>query len=253
MKNRIESNRSVRVAPWTVGMLIAAVPLLGAAQAFEVEESTIEDVQKAIQSGETTCAEVVQAYVDRARAYNGVCTRLVTADGKPVSPGAGTVRAGAPLEFPSETVAVSEILPHFSAYEGLPIEFGRMEATQSDADVVQQYGMVVGIPDAGQVNALSTLNLRGERSVTCQLECDMHPSKGALPAHRRDADVLRRDVVQAGEHTTIRLRDAASASRRLAPRSADPGNSSRSRKNGKSLRGMSSHAREWSTPRLGSR
>jgi hypothetical protein len=68
MKNRIESNRSAHVAPWTVGMLIAAVPLLGAAQAFEVEESTIEDVQKAIQSGETTCAEVVQAYVDRARA-----------------------------------------------------------------------------------------------------------------------------------------------------------------------------------------
>ncbi len=51
-----------------------------------------------------------------------------------------------------------------------------MEPTQSDPSVQQQYGMVVGMPNAGQVNALSTLNLRGERSVTCQAECDAHPS-----------------------------------------------------------------------------
>ena len=41
--------------------------------------------------------------------------------------------------------------------------------------------MVVGIPDAGQVNALATLNIRGERSVTCRDHYDLHPSKGPLP------------------------------------------------------------------------
>ena len=57
-----------------------------------------------------------------------------------------------------------------------------MEATVSDPDVQAQYGMVAGVPDAGQVNALSTLNLRGERSVTCSGGCDAHPSTGELPA-----------------------------------------------------------------------
>src|SRR6202171_1479629 len=42
--------------------------------------------------------------------------------------------------------------------------------------------MIVGIPDAGQVNALGTLNIRGERSVTCRGDFDRHPSEGPLPA-----------------------------------------------------------------------
>jgi Asp-tRNA(Asn)/Glu-tRNA(Gln) amidotransferase A subunit family amidase len=41
--------------------------------------------------------------------------------------------------------------------------------------------MIVGIPNAGQVNALVTLNIRGERSVTCRGDFDRHPSKGPLP------------------------------------------------------------------------
>ena len=41
--------------------------------------------------------------------------------------------------------------------------------------------MIVGIPNAGQVNALATLNIRGERSVTCRGDFDLHPSKGPLP------------------------------------------------------------------------
>src|SRR5262245_22031968 len=56
-----------------------------------------------------------------------------------------------------------------------------MEATASDPTVQQQHGMIVGIPDAGQVNALATLNIRGERSVTCRGDFDRHPSKGPLP------------------------------------------------------------------------
>ena len=42
-----------------------------------------------------------------------------------------------------------------------------MEKTASKGDVYQQFGMIAGIPNAGQVNALSTINIRGERSVTC--------------------------------------------------------------------------------------
>ena len=179
---------------WAMG---AAAAL---AQDFQIEEATIGDIQRAIRQGETTCVQVVEAYVERARAYNGICTRLVTANGAPVAPGRGAVRAGAPIEFPSSTVPVSEILPDFDDYRGLPIEFGRMEPTRSDPTVQQQYGMVVGMADAGQLNALSTLNLRGERSVTCQAGCDAHPSDGELPAHcpaaceafRRQPDALER-------------------------------------------------------------
>ncbi len=163
----------------TVSLLFAS--LSGPAFAFQVEESSIESIQAAIQSGETTCQQVVQAYLARAKAYNGVCTALVTKDGKPVQSKPGTVRAGAPLKFPTATVAVSKILPNFENYKGLPIEYGRLDPTVSDPKVVQQYGMVSAIPDAGQVNALSTLNIRGERSVTCKGAFDAAPGK-ALPA-----------------------------------------------------------------------
>ncbi|HWZ69027.1 MAG TPA: amidase family protein, partial [Stellaceae bacterium] len=91
------------------------------------------------------------------------------------------VRAGAPLAFPTETVAASAILPVLDSYKGPPLEFGRMDATASDPSVQQQYGMIVGKPDGGQLNALATLNIRGERSVTCRGEFDRHPSEGPLP------------------------------------------------------------------------
>jgi Asp-tRNA(Asn)/Glu-tRNA(Gln) amidotransferase A subunit family amidase len=56
-----------------------------------------------------------------------------------------------------------------------------MEATASDPDVQQQFGMIVGVPHGGQLNALATLNIRGERSVTCRGDFDRHPSAGPLP------------------------------------------------------------------------
>ena len=174
---RVVALSAALASVWTMGTIAAF-----AQGVFQIEEATIGGIQRAIQQGETTCVQVVEAYVERARAYNGVCTQLVTADGGPVAPGQGAVRAGAPIEFPSTSVPVGEILPDYDVFRGLPIELGRMEATRSDPGVQQQYGMVVGMPDAGQLNALSTLNLRGERSVTCQAECDAHPSDGALPA-----------------------------------------------------------------------
>jgi hypothetical protein len=119
--------------------------------------------------------------MDRARAYNGVCSLLVTEDGAPIPAATGAVRATAPLRFPTETVKASTILPDLDKYTGPPLEFGRMEATASDPAVQQQYGMITGKPNAGQLNALATLNIRGERSVTCRGDFDRHPSEGPLP------------------------------------------------------------------------
>ena len=148
---------------------------------FRLEEATIDDLHQAIRDGRTTCVAVVQQYIDRVRAYNGVSSMLVTADGEPVADAPGVVRGGAPIRFPTQTVKASAILPDLDKYRGPPLEFGRMEPTASDPSVQQQFGMIVGIPNAGQVNALGTLNIRGERSVTCRGDFDRHPSQGPLP------------------------------------------------------------------------
>ena len=75
-----------------------------------------------------------------------------------------------------------------------------MEASQSDPAVALQFGMLIAVPGSRQVNALSTLNLRGERSVTCKGAFDAHPSAVALPAgapaeceeFRKQPDALER-------------------------------------------------------------
>jgi len=148
---------------------------------FRLEEATIEELHAAIMSGQITCVEVVQHYIDRARAYNGVASVLVTPDGTPIPEATGAVRAQAPLRFPTHTIKASTILPDLDRYTGPPLEYGRMEATASDPTVPQQFGMIAGIPNGGQLNALATLNIRGERSVTCRGEFDRHPSEGPLP------------------------------------------------------------------------
>lgn len=148
---------------------------------FRLEEATIGALQAAIQAGEITCVDIVRHYIERVRAFNGTSNLLVTEDGAPVPEVKGAVRGGAPLRFPTETVQASAVLPDLDKYKGPPLEFGRMEATASDPEVAQQFGMTVGKPNAGQVNALSTLNIRGERSVTCRGDFDRHPSLGPLP------------------------------------------------------------------------
>lgn len=164
-------------------LAISALACQGTASAqFQVEEATIVSIQQAIAAGQTTCRQVVQAYIDRARAYNGICTQLVTADGAAVKSVPGYIRAGAPLRFPTTSIKASTIFPDLDQYKGLPLDYGRMEPTVSDPTVYAQMGMRVGIPDAGQVNALETLNIRGERSVTCKGQFDAHPSTGPLPA-----------------------------------------------------------------------
>jgi len=121
---------------------------------FRLEEATIAEMHEAIRAGETTLVEIVQGYIDRARAYNGVSSLLVTEDGASVPEAVGAVRATVRLRFPTETVKASTILPDLDKYQGPPLEFGRMETTASDPSVQQQFGMIVGKPNAGQVNAL---------------------------------------------------------------------------------------------------
>ena len=164
------------------GKPVAAPTATPSPAAFAIEEATIAGIHAAITSGQTTCVGVVQAYVDRARAYNGICTALLTADGADVAPVSGYVRAGAALKFPTTTVKADRVFPNLDQYAGLPLDYGRMEPTVSDPSVQAQMGMRVGMPDAGQLNALETLNLRGERSVTCKGRYDAHPSTGPLPA-----------------------------------------------------------------------
>src|SRR6201993_9567 len=151
------------------------------AKPFRLEEATIGEMQQAIMRGETTCVKIVQHYIDRVRTFNGVATLLVTEDGAPVADAEGALRGTQTLRFPIETVRVTDALPDLDKYKGPPIEYGRMEATASDPSVQQQFGMIVGKPNAGQVNALATLNIRGERSVTCRGDYDLHPSAGPLP------------------------------------------------------------------------
>ena len=167
--------------------------------AFQIEEATIPSIQSAIKAGQITCKGVVEAYIARAKAYNGICTALVTADGKSVAPAMGYVRAGAPLRFPTRTVAASKVFPDLANYKGVPLEYGTMEPTKSDPSVMHQMGMRVGMANAGQLNALETLNIRGERSVTCKGAFDAPPSK-PLPAgapavcetFRKQPDALER-------------------------------------------------------------
>src|SRR3954465_14646631 len=63
---------------------------------FRLEEATIGELHAAIKAEATTCVAVVQTYIARVRAYNGVASALATAEGPPVAPGTGPGRAGGP-------------------------------------------------------------------------------------------------------------------------------------------------------------
>ena len=193
--------RRLIVAALAAAICFGAIPptVASATGKFHLEEATIEDIHDAIKSGEITCKGVVQAYFNRVKAYNGICTAVVTAKGAPIPAAKGVVRAGAPISFPTKTVAASSLLPDLSQYAGLPLEYGKMEATASDPSAKQQYGMVLGIPNAGQLNAFETLNIRGERSITCKGKFDAPPGTplpaGAPPEcekFRQQPDALER-------------------------------------------------------------
>jgi amidase len=147
-----------------------------AAQAFrfQIIDATIDDVHRAIKEGQITCRGLVQAYLNRVNAYNGVSNKLVTEEMAPdILPGYA--------EYKTAVTATAH-LPNSDPRKTPPIEFGRMEPTASDPDVQQQYGMLVGIPNAGQLRALGMVNVRGQRSVSCKGALDAAPSSGPLPA-----------------------------------------------------------------------
>lgn len=174
--------RGLALATFATMVLGAAAPsAASAADKFQLEEATIESIHDAIKSGQVTCKGLVQAYMDQVKAYEGTCTNLVTSKGGSIPAATGTIRAGAPLRFPTKTTAAATFLPDLDQYAGPPLEFGRMEATASDPGVKQQFGMVAGVPNAGRLNAFETLNIRGERSVTCKGKFDAPPGT-PLPA-----------------------------------------------------------------------
>lgn len=173
--------RSRILAKTLLTTLLALCAGSAAAASFKLEETSIENIHNGIRSGEVTCAGIVDAYLARAKAYNGSCTALITEDGKAAPSVLGALRAGVPLKFAQKTVAIDKHLPDYKNYKGDTPDFGRMEPTKSDPSVYQQYGMVAGIPKAGGINALDTINVRGERSMSCKAECDA--AGGALPAH----------------------------------------------------------------------
>src|SRR5688572_11468956 len=69
---------SLLVAGCTSGDAPVTEPTASTSAPFALEEATIDGIHAAIKSGEITCQGVVRAYVERARAYNGICTALVT-------------------------------------------------------------------------------------------------------------------------------------------------------------------------------
>jgi hypothetical protein len=53
---------------------------------FHLQEATIDDVHRTIRDGRITCKGLIQLYINRAKAYNGVSNELVTKDGAPIPP-----------------------------------------------------------------------------------------------------------------------------------------------------------------------
>ena len=83
--------------------------------------------------------------------------------------------------FPRRPSRPPPSCPISTATRGRRSSTAAWKPTASDPGVQQQFGMIAGMPDAGQLNALATLNIRGERSVTCRGDFDRHPSEGPLP------------------------------------------------------------------------
>ena len=98
---------TVRSMLLSAALLSASV--VHAAEPFQLEEASIESIHGAIRSGATTCQQGVEGYIARARAYNGICSKLVTADGAKAKAVPGTMRAGAPLKFPTQTLAIGKL------------------------------------------------------------------------------------------------------------------------------------------------
>ena len=82
----LPSSRTMRSRPRTLrpmrlllgASLLLAAPVAAFAQDFELEEATIAEVHAAFLSGQLTCVELVQGYLDRIEAYDQQGPRLNT-------------------------------------------------------------------------------------------------------------------------------------------------------------------------------
>src|SRR5262249_60228152 len=92
---------------------------------FRVEEATIDELHAAIRDGRTTCVDVVKQYLARVRAYNGVCSMLVTKDGAPVPAAPRAAPGGAPPRFPTPPLKQAHPRPDLAHYHAPPLEYGR--------------------------------------------------------------------------------------------------------------------------------
>ncbi len=174
-------------------VMVATISARAQQSRFQIEEASIADIQNAIRAGQTTCRGVVQAYLDRAKAYNGVCTAILTKDGAPIPPATGMMRAGSLLKYPTQTVPASTVFPNLDQYTGLPLELGKMITSISDPSVQLQYGWRVGIPEAGQLNALETQDHNDPRWLSFSRTVDK-----ALVVLRGDRLVLGRHAIGMG-------------------------------------------------------
>jgi len=81
---RIITQRNQVILAFLLGSVLffaTLTPVLGQETTpFQLVEATIEDIHDAIKSNQITCQELVQQYIRRAKAYNGVCTQLITED-----------------------------------------------------------------------------------------------------------------------------------------------------------------------------
>ena len=123
---------------------------------FRLEEATIEELHRAIKAGRTTCVAIVQHYIERARAFNGVASALVTKDGMPVPDATGAVRGGKPLRFPTQTISVSTIREFFD-----PVSAGPL-VVEAAIEISHAMGWQGGAPDLYRYAAGSESSLRGE-------------------------------------------------------------------------------------------
>jgi amidase len=93
---------------------------------FRLEEATIDELHAARKSGETTVRATVEHYIARVRAFNGPASMLVTEDGADIPAATGAVRGGKPIQFPTKTMKMSDLVPDLDKYKGPPLEYGRM-------------------------------------------------------------------------------------------------------------------------------
>src|SRR3954470_22630346 len=76
-------------------MVMLVSPTASAQASFDVMEATIEDIQNAIRSQRITATELVNLYLQRIKAYNGVCVNQPQGILGPIStiPHAGKINA----------------------------------------------------------------------------------------------------------------------------------------------------------------